>query len=168
MAFAPSLAKQWYKDLSVEELEKKYKELESNYYFKSKEEQIKYILKCFMNSSSDTNINSTRIAIEDLLKEKTGKVYKMKTKTFKLTTTDIIDYFAKFSTYKIDKALLVDFFNTLENDEENQWFLLCLFQNEKYFKDFLKELKNNQNKRTIFEKYLKLAKKYYGDNRIIG
>ena len=45
MAFAPNLAKKWYENLSVEELEEKYDGLKKHYCFSSKEEQIDYIVK---------------------------------------------------------------------------------------------------------------------------
>ena len=45
MAFTPWIAKEWYKDLSVKELEERYEELKKNYSFNSKEEQINYIIK---------------------------------------------------------------------------------------------------------------------------
>ena len=50
MAISSNLVKEWYKNLSVEELEKKYKELEKDYYFDTKEKQIEYYLKNFMNA----------------------------------------------------------------------------------------------------------------------
>ena len=37
MAFAPNVAKKWFENLSVEELEAKYEELKKNYCFNSKE-----------------------------------------------------------------------------------------------------------------------------------
>lgn len=49
MAFSSNLVKQRYKDKSVEELEKMYNALKVNFYFESKESQIKYILDNFMN-----------------------------------------------------------------------------------------------------------------------
>ena len=41
MAFSSNLVKEWHKDKSVEELEKIYNDLKSDFYFESKESQIK-------------------------------------------------------------------------------------------------------------------------------
>ena len=84
MAFAPSLIINQYKDLSVEELEKKYEELKKNYCFETKEEQIKYIVDNLLDASHSVNTNSTKVGIEELLKEKTGKEYKIEPKTFEI------------------------------------------------------------------------------------
>ena len=63
MAFAPNLAKKWYENLSVEELEETYEGLKKHYCFSSKEEQIDYIIKNYLNASKDVNTNSTKIAL---------------------------------------------------------------------------------------------------------
>ena len=92
MAFAPNVAKKWFENLSVEELEAKYEELKKNYCFNSKEEQIDHIIKNYLNASKNVNNNSTRIALEELLKEKTGREYKIEDKRFEISLSDIISF----------------------------------------------------------------------------
>ena len=41
-----------------------------DYCFSSKEEQINYIIKNYLNASKAVNTNSTKIALEELLKER--------------------------------------------------------------------------------------------------
>ena len=77
MAFSSKMVKNWYKDLSIEELEQKYEEIKSNFYFKSKEDQIRFLLSNYLNVSHNANINATREGIEELLKEKTGNVFSL-------------------------------------------------------------------------------------------
>jgi hypothetical protein len=60
MAFSSNTVKYWYKDLSVEELEKKYYDLQSEYYFETKNSQIKYLIENIMDASHSTNLDSTR------------------------------------------------------------------------------------------------------------
>ena len=67
MSISPSLAKKNYENLSVEELEKKYEELKKNYCFNTKEEQIDYVIKNYLNASKEVNNNSTKVALEELL-----------------------------------------------------------------------------------------------------
>ena len=64
MAFAPIVARSLYEKLSVEELEAKYESLKRNYCFNTKEEQIEYIIKNYLNSSNDVSNSSIKIALE--------------------------------------------------------------------------------------------------------
>ena len=100
MAFAPNVAKKRFENLSVEELEAKYEELKKNYCFNSKEEQIDHIIKNYLDASKNVNNNSTRIALEELLKEKTGKDYKIEPNRFEISLSDIINLFPYSITHQ--------------------------------------------------------------------
>ena len=170
MAYAPSLAKKWYEDLSVEELEKRYEELKVHYCFNSKEEQINYIIKNYLSASLSANVNSTRIALEELLKEKTGKDYKIEPKKFEITLKDIIDFIANPNTNLLLNITLFNFFNELieVNEKEKINFLLGLIQEKSLFNEFTKEIEQLKNISEIYERYKKLVYDYIMENSIIG
>lgn len=173
MAFSYKLVKNWYKDLSVKELEKKYKEIESNYRFDSKDSQIKYYLENFLNASHGTNTNSTRRGLEELLEEKTGKKYTIEEKYFEIDLADLINYISKNTKLLPKKNSLIEFFDKLTEVEESEKFefLVYLVQSHQNFKDFVSEVNQASDEsvyRSIFDKYLEIAEKYYSDNRRIG
>ena len=113
MAFAPSLAKEWFKNLSIEELEAKYEALKKDYCFNSKEEQINYIIQNYLDASHDVNIDSTKIALEELLKEKTGKEYKIEPIKFEITILDIINFISNPNTDPSGNLALSNYFQKL-------------------------------------------------------
>lgn len=45
------------------------------------------------------NNNSVKIALEELLKEKTGKQYKIESKKFEINLLDIINFIANHNVY---------------------------------------------------------------------
>lgn len=170
MAFSSNLVKEWYKDKSVKELEEMYEDLKSYFCFESVENQIKYILDNFMDASYDTNLDSTREGIEELLKEKTGKEYTIQEKYFEIHLNDLIDYISKNTNLLSDKAILVDFFNKLTDvSEENKLsFLFCIIQSDKNFNEFINEIDINQEAEIVFEKYLAIADNFYDMNHTKG
>lgn len=170
MAFSSNLVKEWYKDKSVEELEEMYENLKSNFCFESIESQIKYILDNFMDASHNTNLNSTREGIEELLKEKTGKEYKIQEKHFDMHLNDLIDYISKNTSLLSDKTTLIDFFNKLTDvsEEDKLSFLFCIIQNNKNFNEFINDTYKNQEAKIVFEKHLAIADNFYTMNHRIG
>ena len=85
MAFHKNLVKEWYKDLSVEELEEKYYALQGDYYFEDKEKQIAYMISTFLNASHNVNKASAKwnttngdpiTDIADLINDKIGSPFK--------------------------------------------------------------------------------------------
>ena len=177
MAISSNLVKEWYKNLSVEELEKKYKELEKDYYFDTKEKQIEYYLKNFMNASHDTNLNATRAGLEELLKEKTGKDYHLKTQFFEVNLNDILDYIVKTTDLISNKEKIADFFSSLDemdmgdekfDEMQKMWLLMCLYQNKQNFTNFEKELNEGKDNLEIFKKYLEICEDYYSNYSMIG
>lgn len=161
MAFAPNLAKKMYENLSVPELQKKYEELKTNYCFNTKEEQIGYIIKNYLNASNDTNNNSKRIALEELLKEKTGVEYKIEDKKFEIGLIDVINF---VTSPKIDPFwthVLIEYFekvNVTEDEKIN--FLIELVQDKVSFNDFTKEVSQQKDANELYDKYKKIARDY--------
>ena len=168
MAFSSKLVKERYKDLTIAELEKKYKELEKDFYFKTKENQIKYFIDNYLNASHYTNLNSTKIGLEELLKEKTGNDYRIKTQKFEINLKDIIAYILNVTKLQSRQSPLFNFFNQLTIDEYHKCdFIVCLFLNDKAFLSFMNEL-NEDNQQKLFEKYSQIAKDYFLKNKRIG
>lgn len=170
MAFAPSLIINQYKDLSIEELEEKYDELKKNYCFETKEEQIKHIVDNYLDASHDVNTNSTKVGIEELLKEKTGKEYKIEPKTFEINLSDIINYVVGENKDPFWISALNNYFQKLDNVSENDKikFLIELIQNRNSFNEFTKEIMGSQNVFETYEKYKKIAEEYRDMNTMIG
>ena len=166
MAFAPNVAKKRFENLSVEELEVKYEELKKNYCFNSKEEQIDYIIKNYLNASKDVNNNSTRIALEELLKEKTGKEYKIEPNRFEISLSDIINFITNPDTDPFWASTLSNYFQKLNeiSEEEKMRFLIELVQNKDSFNEFTKEIIQTQNVRETYNKYQKIAQDFVSMN----
>ena len=166
MAFAPNVAKKWFENLSVEELEAKYEELKKNYCFNSKEEQIDHIIKNYLNTSKDVNNNSTRIALEELLKEKTGKEYKIEDKKFEISLSDIISFITSADVDPFWTTALSNYLEKLNeiSDEEKMRFLIELVQNKDSFNEFTKEIIQTQNVRETYNKYQKIAQDFVSMN----
>lgn len=170
MAFSPTMARKWYENLSVEELEEKYEELKKCYCFNTKEEQIDYIIKNYLKASKDTNNNSTRIALEEILKEKTGKVYKMEPKSFDISLTDIINFVTNPSIDPFWTISLTNFLQKLNNisEEDKIKFLIELVQDKNSFNEFTKEMIKPIDAIETYNKYKEIAKAYVSANSIIG
>ena len=168
MAFAPNVAKKWFENLSVEELEAKYEELKKNYCFNSKEEQIDHIIKNYLNASKNVNNNSTRIALEELLKEKTGREYKIEDKRFEISLSDIISFITSadpFWTTALSNYLKK--LNEISNEKKMR-FLIELVQNKDSFNEFTKEIIQTQNVRETYNKYQKIAQDFVSMNNRKG
>ena len=170
MAFAPNVAKKWFENLSVEELEAKYEELKKNYCFNSKEEQIDHIIKNYLNASKDVNNNSTKIALEELLKEKTGKEYKIEPNRFEISLSDIINFITNPDTDPFWTTTLSNYFQKLNeiSEEEKMRFLIELVQDNNSFNEFTKEIVQTQNVRETYDKYKKIAQDFVSMNTRIG
>ena len=170
MAFAPNVAKKWFENLSVEELEAKYEELKKNYCFNSKEEQIDHIIKNYLNASKDVNNNSTKIALEELLKEKTGKEYKIEPNRFEISLSDIINFITNPDTDPFWTTALSNYFQKLNeiSEEEKMRFLIELVQDNNSFNEFTKEIVQTQNVRETYDKYKKIAQDFVSMNTRIG
>ena len=170
MAFAPNVAKKWFENLSVEELEAKYEELKKNYCFNSKEEQIDHIIKNYLNASKDVNNNSTKIALEELLKEKTGKEYKIEPNIFEISLSDIINFITNPSIDPFWTTTLSNYFQKLNeiSEEEKIKFLIELVQDKNLFNEFTKEIVQTQNVRETYDKYKKNAQDFVSMNKRIG
>ena len=170
MAISPMLVKERLQDLSVEELEARYEALKSNFCFDTKEAQIKHIIDYYLKASHSTNTLSTRKAIEELLKEKTGKEYRIENKYFELTSTDVVEYISNNTNLIPNQTILVDFFSNLTNvnDKEKLVFLISLIQNTDNFSNFINEIQNCENSNNTFEKHLKIANEYYFKNKVIS
>lgn len=170
MAFAPNLAKKWYENLSVEELEEKYEDLKKHYCFSSKYEQIDYIIKNYLNTSKDVNTNSTKIALEELLKEKTGKEYKIEPQKFEITLLDVINFITNPNVDPFWVTTLTNYFEKLNDISEADKirFLIELIQDKNSYNAFTKEIIQNQNAKEIYEKYKKIAIQFISLNSRIG
>lgn len=166
MAFAPKLIKERYANLSIEELEKKYEDLRKDYCFSSKEEQINYIIKNYLNASKAVNTNSTKIALEELLKEKTGKEYKIEPKKFEINLLDVINFIVDSSVDPFLAANLTNYFEKLNDISEKDKirFLIELIQDKSSFNNFTKEIIQNKNAKEIYEKYQKIATQFISLN----
>ncbi len=166
MAFAPNVAKKRLENLSVEELEAKYEELKRNYCFNSKEEQIDHIIKNYLDASKNVNNNSTRIALEELLKEKTGKEYKIEPNRFEISLSDIINFITSPDTDPFWTSTLSNYFQKLNeiSEEEKMRFLIELVQNKDSFNGFTKEIIQTQNVRETYDKYKKIAQDFVSRN----
>ncbi len=173
MAISSILVKQWYKDLSVKDLEEKYYELKKDYYFNTKDEQIKYIIDNYLNASHNTNTNSTKVGIEELLKEKTGKQYKLEEKAFDITRNDIIEYLSKTSLSKFKPSTMIKFFQSLNNkeyfgEEDIFEFLIAIAQNKSLFDSFIEQIDNVKNSDEILNTYFNKVEEFVSNNRRIG
>ena len=168
MAIAPVLARKWYENLSIEELEKKYGELKKEYCFNSKEEQLDYVIKNYLNASKVTNNNSIKVALEELLKEKTGKEYKIESKKFEIELLDVINFVTNGSVDPFWTITLTNFFGKLNDISEKDKikFLIELVQDKSLFNDFSKEIIKDFNVNETYDKYKKLAKEYVIHNLV--
>ena len=113
MAFSSQIAKKRFENLSIKELEERYNALKKNYCFDTKEEQISHIINNYLYASKKINDSSIRIALEELLKEKTGKEYKIEPKIFKITLIDIINYVTNPKTDPFWTITLTNYFQKL-------------------------------------------------------
>lgn len=170
MAIAPNLVKKHFENLSVEELKSKYHDLKKHYCFNSKEEQIDYIIKNYLNASLVVNNNSIKIALEELLKEKTGVEYKIEPKNFEINLLDIIHFLTNQNTDLFGTTTLTNYFQELNDISENDKmiFLIKLIQDKDSFNEFTKEIMQTTNVKETYDRYSKIAQDYVSKNSIIG
>lgn len=166
MAIAPNTLKKRYENLSIVELEEKYELLKQDYVFENKEQQINYIIKNYLNASMQANNNSTKIALEELLKEKTGKAYKIEPKRFEITLIDVINNLVDYDVDPFWNSELSRYFKDLDgvSDEEKIKFLIQLIQDKNNFNEFTKEIISTNDVKAIYEKYKSIAEKYCLEN----
>lgn len=179
----------WYKDLPVEDLEAKYYALQKNYFFEDKEKQIEYMISTFLDASHNANTSSKRAGLKELLKEKTGKNYKLKELIFKISEVDLIDYIDKHIIKnskqsllnffeKIDFTKIIEDFKTDAEDEEididrefesiKQDILFCLLQDKKLLKKFISDINKSVNYNETFKEYMDWEEEYYSTYSRIG
>ena len=170
MAIAPNVVKERLKNLSVEELEAKYEEIKRTYCFASKEDQIGYIMHTYLNASRNTNNKSIKIALEELLKEKTGKDYTIEPKYFEITVTDIINYITHPNVDPFWTNTFSNFFNKLTDvdDNDKKKFLFELCQDKNSLNEFSKEIMPTQNPRETYDKYNEIAKQFVASHTFKG
>ena len=170
MAIAPNIVKKNFENLSIEELEEKYELLKKDYIFENKEQQVKYIIKNYLNASKNVNSNSTKIALEELLMEKTGKEYKIEPQRFEITLTDVINNLVDYNGDPFWAEALSRYFQKLNDvsEEDKMEFLIQLIQDKNNFNEFTKEITTANNVKEIYEEYKTIAERYCSENRIIG
>ena len=162
MAFSSQIAKKRFENLSIKELEERYNALKKNYCFDTKEEQISHIINNYLYASKKINDSSIRIALEELLKEKTGKEYKIEPKIFKITLIDIINYVTNPKTDPFWTITLTNYFQKLEqiDEAEKMSFLIELVQDKTNFNEFTKEILKTQNVTETYDKYKIIVRDY--------
>lgn len=170
MAISSNLVVEWNKNLSVEELEKQYKDLEIHYCFETKDDQIKYMIDTFLDASNETNVKSTREGLEILLKEKTGKDYTINENKFEITLMDIIDYVASKTDLLSNKNLFINFFKEFDDVDEFDKIdlLITLVHDTENFANLLKDLQDKKDPDELYDKYYEITEAYYSDNRVIS
>lgn len=170
MAFSPGVARNLYENLSVEELEEEYEKIKKHYCFNSKEEQIDYIIKEYLYASKNTNTNSCKIALEELLKEITGKEYKIEPNVFAIDLPDVINFILKPNNDLFWSTTLLNFFQQITwiSEDEKKRLLFILVQDKKLFNDFIKEVLQTKNVVETYDKYKEIAEHFYSMNSIIG
>lgn len=115
MAIGPHIFQEEYKNLSVEELEKKYKELEEHIGLTNKEARIKFMAENFLNNSV-SNYYTEKTVLEEILKMKTGKDYSNNLTDYneKITLNDIIVYISEGDNSKV--SVLNSVIDSIYND----------------------------------------------------
>ena len=114
--------------------------------------------------------NSKKIALEELLKERTGKEYKIEPQIFEINLTDVINTLMNYSEDPFWADVLSKYFQKLDNlsEEEKIEFLIQLIQDKNNFNEFTKEITTANNVKEIYEEYKTIAERYCSENRIIG
>lgn len=115
MAIGPHIFQEKYKNLCVEELEKKYKELEEHMGLTNKEARIKFMAENFLNNSV-SNYYTEKTVLEEILKMKTGKDYRNNLTDYneKITLNDIIVYISEGDNSKV--SVLNSVIDSIYND----------------------------------------------------
>ena len=168
MAISPELARKHLENLSVEELEEEFNKLKKEYCFESKEEQIDYLIRTYLHASLKTNNNSRKIALEELLREKTNNYYVIEPKVFDLTPGDIINHVTNPREDPFWTTTLINYFNKLvavPNDDKVN-LLIGLVQDRQIFNEFTKEIVKSNDVRGIYEKYKEIVRNYRLNNSI--
>ena len=147
-----------YKDLTNEELIKKYTEIKSKYNFQTKDEKIKYIIKSYLEPKNE---EASIVVLEDILKERGNEKYIIKEYEFEITLYDIINFISNQNNDPSLNDKLTNFFEKLNiMKEEKIKFLIEIVQDNVSFNNFIAEISNESNENEIYEKYKKLAVYY--------
>lgn len=168
MPIHKNVYKREYENLTVEELEEIYKEIEQEYQFNSKESQIEYIFSEYLKTKSlIPTYSGEKYAVEELLKEKTGKDYTLQQQIFNLTLEDYIDYLSSQKNFIFDKDILTLFFNKLEgtpNDDKIDFLILLVLSNNFYA--LMKELSFTNEFMSLYAKYTDICEEFYYENAL--
>ena len=162
MALSSNIARDSYKNLSIEELEKRYENMKRNYCFHTKDEQIEYIINNYRFDKPEITIDDYKKALEKLLKEKTGSSYKLKPQKFKIKLKDMINFITKHG----NPCLANIFMNFLEKlkytpEYRKRKFVLEMLNSKMFLDEFSKEaMQDNINANLIFKKYQKNLNNY--------
>lgn len=168
MAIHPNEFKKKYANLSIEELEAEYENLKKDYCFDSKEEQIDYLIKTYLYASHKTNTNSKRVALEELLKEKTGREYTFDDRFLEITPGDIINHVTNPREDPFWTTKLINFFNSLQAvpvADKND-LLIGMLQDRSIFNEFTKDIVKSNDVRGIYERYKEIVRNYRINNSI--
>lgn len=196
MAYSPRLAKEWYKDMKVEELEEMW-----NGFIKketNKELFLKTLVDTFMDASYHTNNSSSKEAVRELLKEKTGRDYSIdNSKTYELecsykmrknnakklsleieekaeeylvTFKDVFDYVMLECNDFFWVEAFRKFYDKLDfvQEYEKLKLLLILYYDKEDCNNLSKELASSYDIKSLYEKYNKLAENFANKNKTIG
>ena len=169
MALAPKYYEEKYKNLTKEELEKKFNEIRKHFEFETKNDYIKHYLDNFLQPSWNSNNLREANVLKKLLKEKTGEEYYFKKNNFEITLNDFIDYVCgadndHFWAEKIKKF----FYNSKEiTDNEKINFISELYQDKYSFNEFTKEILKTYSPKEIYDKYKEIAREYNRKYRVI-
>lgn len=168
VAISRVLLKERYSNLSIEELEERYNNLKKRITFNSKEEFIMDYLGNILNGSKDVNIESEKVALEELLKEKTGRKYHIEPTRFAFELIDVINVIANNDSVLF--TTLNNFFNELNkiSEKDKIKFISELYQDKSSFNEFIKEIVQSNDYKEIFKKYQKIATDYIRFNTFIG
>ena len=132
MPVGPYAYKNEFKNLTVEELEDKYNDLKNVIGFNSKDDYIRFEVQNSLSEYVVSNYYSEKVALEQLLKEKSGKDYYFKSEEYsdEIVIEDYIKYASRNDENK-EKALS-QFLNSLSDEEyTNISNELLLYENDK-------------------------------------
>ena len=121
-----------------------------------------------MYASHRTNTNSKRVALEELLKEKTGREYTFEDRFLEITPGDIINHVNNPREDPFWTTKLINFFNSLQAvpvADKND-LLIGMLQDRSIFNDFTKDIVKSNDVRSIYERYKEIVRNYRINNSI--
>ena len=162
MATSKEGFKELYKDLSVEELKEKYEELKKDFCFNNADEKIDNMIKLYLNAGAKTSIGNKKIALEELVKEKSGEDLSVFPEYIPITLKDVINHITDKDKDPFWTITITNFMgkisDTSEEDKIN--FLIEIVQDKNLFNEFTKEILHAVNPRELFERYKIEARQY--------